>query len=177
MLLFVCGCMATEPTPASSEVAPQPGSAEGAAVGDDGFATATTGDEPVAAPNNEHQAGSESEDPKMDECNALIGAINDAQGALKDVKGNEPTGLQRLATTLDGVAEGIEAVELSDTELVELRDGYVAMARDLSKASRGTADALRANDDQKAKEGAKVMATSGQRERRIVDDINTYCTP
>jgi hypothetical protein len=177
LLLFVAGCLATEPPPTAPEVAAQPESAEGQAAADGDSTMLATDDGPAAAPNDERQAGSDNITAKTEQCKALIGAINDAQGPLKDVKGNEPSGLEKLATTLDGVVESIGAVEVSDTKLVELRDAYAAMARDLAKASRDTADALRAKDDKKAKERAKTMATSGPRERQIVDEINVYCAP
>jgi len=114
-------------------------------------------------------------DGKISQCNRLIGVINKEQGPLKSASGSDPAALKKLAETLDGVAEKVEAVKLKDDKLVGFRDEYAKMAKDLAKASRETAEALAGNDPKKAQEAAKAMGGFGPRENTLVDKINKYC--
>jgi hypothetical protein len=115
-------------------------------------------------------------DGKINQCNRLIDVINKEQGPLKNLKGNDPEELKKLAETLDGVGSKVKAVELNDDKLVAFRDDYAKMAEDLAATSRETAEALASNDPKKAGEAAKKMNSFTPRETELVDNINKYCS-
>ena len=114
-------------------------------------------------------------DGKIPQCNRLIEVINNEQKPLKNLKGENPEELKKLAETLDGVAGKVKAVELEDEKLVGFRDEYAKMAEDLAGTSRETAEALASNDPKKAAEAAKKMNSFTPRETELVDEINKYC--
>lgn len=115
-------------------------------------------------------------DGKIPQCNRLIEVINKEQAPLKNLKGNDPDELKKLAETLDGVAGKVKAVELKDEKLIGFRDEYGKMAEDLAATSRETAEALTSNDPKKATEAAKKMNSFTPRETELVDNINKYCS-
>ena len=115
-------------------------------------------------------------DGKINQCNRLIEVINKEQAPLKNLKGNDPEELKKLAETLDGVAGKVKSVELEDEKLVGFRDDYAKMAEDLAATSRETAEALASNDPKKAGEAAKKMNGFTPRETELVDNINKYCS-
>jgi hypothetical protein len=115
-------------------------------------------------------------DGKIPQCNRLIEVINKEQAPLKNLKGNDPDELKKLAETLDGVASKVKAVELEDATLVAFRDDYGKMAEDLAATSRETAEALASNDPKKAGGAAKKMNSFTPRETELVEEINKYCS-
>lgn len=110
---------------------------------------------------------------RISQCNALITVINEEQGKHKDLKGESPDELKKLADALDATAKKIGEVELNDPKLQEFREDYKKMAGDLAKAAR---DAAAAGEDRdKLEKAIKTMQSIGPREDKLVNDINAFC--
>lgn len=110
---------------------------------------------------------------RISQCNALITVINEEQGKHKDLKGENPDELKKLADALDGTSKKIGEVDLTDEKLRAFRDDYKKMAEDLAKAAR---DAATAGEDREKLEAAiKTMQSIGPREDKLVNDINAFC--
>jgi hypothetical protein len=116
-------------------------------------------------------------DGKTRQCNRLISVINKEQEPLKKSppKLDEPASLRSFADTLDAVGKQVAAVELADEELLEYRDSYGKMAKDLAKVARDMANAVEAKDVSKQSEAGKTMSTFEGRENDLVGGLNGYC--
>lgn len=116
---------------------------------------------------------------KDGECKRLIRTIDSEQDGLKQVATNDdpshPDNLRRLADALDDSAAQLDGVSIVDRELKRLREEVALMWRDLAKVSRRTADAIEANDPDKAMEGANAMSGFPRRETDVFDAVEKHC--
>lgn len=110
---------------------------------------------------------------RISQCNSLITVINEEQGKHKDLKGENPEELKKLADALDATSKKIGEVELNDEKLQDFRGQYKTMAEDLAKAARDAATA--GEDRDKLEKAIKTMQSIGPREDKLVNDINTFC--
>jgi regulator of extracellular matrix RemA (YlzA/DUF370 family) len=115
-------------------------------------------------------------DGKIAQCNRLIDVINTEQAPLKNAMGDDPSTLKKLAETLEGVAKKVRAVQIKDPKLIAFRDEYAKMAEELATAARETAAAYEGNDEQRVAESGKKMKSFEPREKKLVSDINGYCS-
>ena len=115
-------------------------------------------------------------DGRISQCNRLVRVINGEQEPIKRASGSDPEALNKLADALDNVGAKVLAVELDDTRVIEFRDKYGAMAKELAVAARDTASALEAKDDKKATDAANHMSSFGTRESELIGEINGYCS-
>ncbi|MBW2526268.1 MAG: hypothetical protein JRI23_18955 [Deltaproteobacteria bacterium] len=110
---------------------------------------------------------------RISQCNGLITVINEEQGKHKDLKGESPEELKKLADALEATAKKIGEVELEDEKLTAFRDEYKKMAEDLAKSAREAATA--GDDREKLEKAIKTMQAIGPREDKLVNDINAFC--
>ncbi|MDC0747489.1 hypothetical protein [Polyangium mundeleinium] len=125
-------------------------------------------------------ADSEGENDKVKECNAVIEVINGgmqklnkSQNETKDAPGTEQ--LRALADVMDSVGRDIEAVPVTQPELVRKVADYQDMVRTTAKAARDLARAIEAKDARGANAATSALSTAVKRESPLVDDINAYC--
>jgi len=117
-----------------------------------------------------------STESRIGQCNQIIHVINAEQQPIRDAaKSTNAAGMNKLADTLDAVANKVSRVELDDEKLVGLRNDYRAMVEDLSKVARETAAAMESQDPNKAQEAKKKMTAFGTRESNLIDSLNEYC--
>ena len=95
------------------------------------------------------------------------------QGKHKDLKGESPEELNKLADALDATAKKIGEVEIEDEKLLAFRGEYKKMAEDLAKSAREAATA--SDDRDKLEKAIKTMQAIGPREDKLVNDINSFC--
>lgn len=110
---------------------------------------------------------------RISQCNGLIKVINEEQGKHKDLKGESPEELEKLADALESTAKRIGEVELEDEKLQAFRDDYKKMAEDLAKSAREAANA--GDDREKLEKAIKTMHAIGPREDKLVNEINSFC--
>jgi hypothetical protein len=110
---------------------------------------------------------------RISQCNGLITVINEEQGKHKDLKGESPEELNKLADALDATAKKIGEVEIEDEKLLAFRGEYKKMAEDLAKSAREAATA--SDDRDKLEKAIKTMQAIGPREDKLVNDINSFC--
>lgn len=110
---------------------------------------------------------------RISQCNVLIGVINEEQAKHKDLNGEAPEDLRKLADALDNSSKRIGDAQVKDDKLKAFREEYKTLCDDLAKAARETAAA--GEDPKKREEAAKVMQSIGPREDKLVSDINAFC--
>ncbi|HVK70738.1 MAG TPA: hypothetical protein VM694_40060 [Polyangium sp.] len=125
-------------------------------------------------------ADSEGENNKVKECNAVIEVINGgmqklntSQNETKDASG--PEQLRAMAGVMDSVDQDIEAVPVTQPELVRKVADYQDMVRTTAKAARDLARAIEAKDVRGANASTAALGRAVKRESPLVDDINAYC--
>lgn len=115
-------------------------------------------------------------DGRISQCNQLIRVINAEQEPIKRASGSDPEALKKLGDALDSVGTKVSEVQIKDENIVDFRDKYSKMAKELATAARDTAAALEAKDTKKATDAANHMASFGTRESELVGEINGYCS-
>ncbi|MCC6526415.1 MAG: hypothetical protein IT373_27455 [Polyangiaceae bacterium] len=112
---------------------------------------------------------------RIEECNALIGVINDEQQQVKPAQSQEPADFERVAERLAETARRVADVSLTVEALREHRDAYQALVNDIAEVMRGAAQALRDRDGKKLDAARTLERQVGEREDELVETINRYC--
>ncbi|TKD09447.1 hypothetical protein [Polyangium fumosum] len=125
-------------------------------------------------------ADSEGANDKVKECNAVIEVINGgmqklntSQDETKDARDTEQ--LRAMADVMDSVGRDIEAVPVTQPELVRKVADYRDMVHATAKAARDLARAIEAKDVHGANAATSALGTAVKRESPLVDAINTSC--
>ncbi|MBI4951414.1 MAG: hypothetical protein HY908_05240 [Myxococcales bacterium] len=112
---------------------------------------------------------------RIEECNALIGVINEEQQQVKAAQSQEPAEFERVAERLTETARRVADVPLTVEALREHRDAYQALVSDIAEVMRGAAQALRDRDGKKLDAARTLERQVGEREDELVETINRYC--
>ncbi|MDY6785804.1 MAG: hypothetical protein SW833_25180 [Cyanobacteriota bacterium] len=119
-------------------------------------------------------------DSKVAQCNGIIETANQfvtqATQLTNGGQTDEPQAILQAADAMDRAAEEMEALELSDPQLVEYRGGFVKMYRDISKATREYVKAYENKDRPGAEAARSRVERATQPEQELVQGINEYCT-
>ena len=113
---------------------------------------------------------------KVSQCNKLIKEVNSVQEGITKYSGGSVQQLRALAALLDMAAVRVGAVEIEHAELTKLRDDYVTMVKDLSKASVALAKSIDEVDRSAMTRHQAEMSEAGNREAQIVDALNKLCS-
>jgi hypothetical protein len=116
-------------------------------------------------------------DGRISQCNALISVINAEQEPIKKASGGNPEALRKLGDAIENVSTKVSEVQVEDAKILEFRNKYAEMAKEVAAAARDTAIAIEAKDHKKATEAAELMSSFGTRESELVGEINGYCSP
>lgn len=127
---------------------------------------------------------------RVSQCNRLIQVINQGHSLVTNFDDQNAAAATQLASSLDGINQQLEAVELADEQLQEYQGRFVQVYRDLSQAFREMAEALNvANNAQpnqvdklqqanaKAESAGKVAQRAAENADKLADEINNYCKP
>jgi len=115
---------------------------------------------------------------KVSECNKLVGIMN--KGA-DDVRKAKATGesnvadLEKMATTMDDLANNITHLNLTNPDLKKRADAYATNTRDMARASRDLAAAARTKDVLKTKTAKAGVDKAVAAEPGLLNDINSFC--
>jgi methyl-accepting chemotaxis protein len=121
------------------------------------------------------------EQQKVEECNALVGVINEGIDKVQKITAASPDGgtavndLRALADEMDAIAKQAEAAPLTISELQKLSGDYRAMAAEVAAAARELATAVDNVDGEKMKKAQERIVTTVQKEDSLVESINRFC--
>ncbi len=115
---------------------------------------------------------------KVQQCNAFINEGNKAQEALGSGDDVKPETFKTAAGQIDESVKRLEGLKLDDQKLGEFRGRYVDGLKTYSKALVQLSEV--AKDPSKAAEAEKIgkeVDAVGDKEKKLIDEINTYCQP
>lgn len=117
---------------------------------------------------------------RVEECNALIDAINKSQSQVHKTtlktQGKPPTpeSLEELATSLDTLVAKIRQLEIEDAELRAFRDRYATTCEQLGDAVRKLS--LTIDDQALINKANRELNDYRPKERALTVEINRFCT-
>ena len=118
---------------------------------------------------------------KINECNVLVGVINDAVQKIRTHASNDPDGgnnmqqLRLLADEMEVVAVEAEKAELSFPELRKFADEYQQMAKEVAASAHELATAYDKVDIEGITKAQTRMDKAVKREDPLVEALNNYC--
>lgn len=118
---------------------------------------------------------------KINECNALVGVINDAVQKIRKHTSTDPDGgndmqqLRLLADEMEAVSGEAEKIELSFPELKKYSEEYQQMATEVASSARELAAAYDKVDIEGIKKARSRMDKAVKREDPLVEALNKYC--
>ena len=121
------------------------------------------------------------EQEKVDECNALVGVINEGIDKVQKITAASPDGgtavndLRALADEMEAIAKKAEAAPLTIGELQKLAADYRAMATEVAAAARELSAAVDNVDGEKMKKAQERIVKAVQKEDPLVESINRFC--
>lgn len=122
------------------------------------------------------------EQQKVEECNALVGVINEGIDKVQKITTAAPDGggtavsdLRALADEMDAIAKKAEAAPITIGELQKLSGDYRAMATEVAAAARELATAVDNVDGEKMKKAQERIVTAVQKEDPLIEQINRFC--
>ncbi len=122
-----------------------------------------------------------SQQKKVNECNALIGVINEGVAKIQQSAAAGRDGgaaveeLRDMAASMDKLADDAAKVELSLPELQKQSKDYQAMAREVATAARELAGAITKVDAEAMNKAQAKMEEAVKREDPLVESINEFC--
>lgn len=115
---------------------------------------------------------------KVDQCNKLIGAVNDATAALDKVKpaaSSTAKDMGETAKALDAMKGKIGAVQLKDEKLKGLQTDYANVVGKAAGAVKSMEGAMEKQDKAAAEAAAKEFKAADKDEDGVRDGITKYC--
>ncbi len=112
---------------------------------------------------------------KVAQCNNLSEVVNKAATEAQQIGkggGNQLDDLSKAADSLDGYAQELEAIKISDEKLKEFQGQFVKMYRDTGKASRELVDAAKKKNRAAGEKALKDLQTATGQEATLVTNIN-----
>ena len=114
---------------------------------------------------------------RIQQCNKLIEKVNAAGTAVSKAggggKGNE---MGDMAKSIDAAKTEITSVQLEDAKLKGFQSDYVKMLDKISAAAKSMQAASGKNDMPAMQASLKDIQSASEDEKKIVTEINTYCT-
>lgn len=118
---------------------------------------------------------------KIQECQALVGAINEGVHKVQKTMGATPNAgetvsdLRAFATEMDNVAKTTEKVGLTTPELQKLSTRYQELTREVAATARELGDAVDAADVEKVNKLQSRMDEAVKKEDPLVEELNKFC--
>jgi outer membrane PBP1 activator LpoA protein len=116
---------------------------------------------------------------KVSQCNRLIEianrAVTDVQSVTQSANPQDVNAMTQIANTADRAASEMQAVKLSDQQLLSYKDRFVSMYADTSKATRNLIAAVGNQDGSAAQQAYDALQTATNQEGTLVTEVNTYC--
>jgi hypothetical protein len=116
---------------------------------------------------------------RASQCVKLINVANQAVNSIEAV--TAPTGadsieaLKKIAAVADDTNRSMQALNLSDPELVKFRDRFTSMYEATSAATRSLIEASSVKDTAASQKAYEALRTSTSQESPLVDQVNGYC--
>lgn len=116
---------------------------------------------------------------KVSQCNRLIDvanrAVTDVQTVTESASPQDVEAMSKIAETADRAATEMQAVKLSDEQLLSYQDRFVTMYADTSKATRDLIAAMGEQNGSAAQQAYSNLQTATNQEGALVTEINSYC--
>lgn len=117
---------------------------------------------------------------KVAQCNKLIKVTNEVVSQTKAVtNGNQAINLKatlKAADAMEKASQEMQAIQVSDKQLQDYQSRFTNMYRDTSQATRDFVAAFEKKDRVAAETALQKLQKATTPEKRLVDDINKYCT-
>ncbi|MEC4803737.1 MAG: hypothetical protein SAJ12_00265 [Jaaginema sp. PMC 1079.18] len=117
---------------------------------------------------------------RIEQCNNIIEianqAVNEAKQLTNGGQTNDPEAMVQAADAMEQAAQDMEALELVDPELIEYRQGFIAMYEETSAATREFVEAFEQKDRPAAEAALSRLTRATRPEEELVQGINQYCT-
>ncbi|NES80299.1 MAG: hypothetical protein F6K10_01835 [Moorea sp. SIO2B7] len=116
---------------------------------------------------------------KFSQCQKIFGIAN---GVAKETKSLTNSGQEienktwlKAADTMEQAAQEMQALAITDDNLLEYQAGFVKMYRSYSEATREIIKAREDKDRPGAEAAQEKVKQAGKLEKEIGDGINSYC--
>lgn len=113
------------------------------------------------------------------QCNRLIAVANQAVREVEAVvQANQVpnnNAFLKVADSAQKTKTGMQAVELTDSQLMAFRDRYIRHYEKLGQSARTLVDAIQKQDFATAKQAQESFQATTREEPGLVSEINAYC--
>ncbi len=113
------------------------------------------------------------------QCNQLIAVANQAvstvQGIAQGTNSGSATAMAGIAEASDRFAKEMQALQLTDPQLVGFQNRFVSMYVDTGSATRAMVEATENKNSEAAQSSFDALKTATDREAPLVNDVNRYC--
>lgn len=121
----------------------------------------------------------QTEQVRTAQCEQVIEVANRATDAVQHLSQNPSNDsardLLQTATIAEQATSEMQALRLTDSKLLQLRERFIAMYTGTSRATRDLATAANRKDKAAAEQAFTALQTATAAEDELVPAINTYC--
>ncbi|MGB7443659.1 MAG: hypothetical protein WA919_21560 [Coleofasciculaceae cyanobacterium] len=115
------------------------------------------------------------------QCNKIIqvanGAVSEAKSVTKEGESNDPKAMLKAADAMEKASQKMEDIEVKDEKLQTYQAGFIKMYLDTGQATRQFVAAFEQEDRPAAEEALASLQQATTPEKRLVAEINNYCSP
>lgn len=113
------------------------------------------------------------------QCDNLIAVANqvvDSVNQVSQAPSSDPVkDVLQMADIVDRASTEMQALSLTDTELLSFRANFITMYAGTSRAARALADAASQDDAAAAEQAFTDLETATAAEDQLIPALNTYC--
>ncbi|MEM9538825.1 MAG: hypothetical protein AAGA60_04855 [Cyanobacteria bacterium P01_E01_bin.42] len=115
---------------------------------------------------------------KIAQCNQIIeiaNALEEVRVSADNQEADTTQTMVQVVDAMDKASQDMQALELSDETLEELRGEFIKMYAETSNATRTFLEAFNKKDRQTVDKAIEELHRATQPEQELVNQINSYC--